>query len=145
MGRRAPWRSRLTRVFLIDTNVLIDIAMDAPDWADWSSEALSSAAHRGPALINPIIYAEVSVAFERPDVLDDALDRLRIVRAPLPYAAGFLAGRAFATYRRAGGLKRSPLSDFFIGAHALVEDLTVITRDPRPFRTYFPSLAVVAP
>ena len=132
-------------MFLIDANVLIDVAVKSRDWFEWSHGALSAAADRGPVAINPIIYAEVSLAFERPDTLDDALSRMGIARTQLPYAAGFLAARAFVAYRRRGGLKRAPLSDFFIGAHALVEGWTVVTRDPRPFRTYFPTVPLVAP
>lgn len=132
-------------VFLIDTNVLIDVAIRAPDWFDWSHEALSTAAHHGMIRINPIIYAEVSVVFESEERLDRALNQLNVVRAELPYAAGFLAARAFLTYRRQGGLKRSPIADFFIGGHALVDGLTVVTRDPRPFRTYFPTVPLICP
>ena len=99
----------------------------------------------GAVSINPIIYAELSVAYDAVEVLDDALDGLGVRRLPLPYEAGFLAGRAFLEYRRAGGLRTSPLPDFYIGAHAAVEDLEVITRDPRRIRRYFPNVKLTSP
>jgi predicted nucleic acid-binding protein len=132
-------------VFLIDTNVLVDLANPHGEWKDWSAQALGDAMRTGPVAINPIIYAELSVAYDAIEVLDDALDILGVARLPLPYEAGFLAGHAFLAYRRAGGLRTSPLPDFYIGAHAAVENLAVITRDPRRVRAYFPSVRLINP
>ncbi len=132
-------------MFLVDTNVLIDLANPHAEWRAWSAEALGEAMRAGPVSINPIIYAELSIAYDAIEVLDEALEDLGVVRSPLPYEAGFLAGRAFLDYRRAGGLRTSPLPDFYIGAHAAVETLDLITRDPRRIRTYFPSVKLVSP
>jgi predicted nucleic acid-binding protein len=106
---------------------------------------LSDAAERGRLVINPIIYAEVSCAFDRIEDLDEAVPPDYFVREPLPWAAGFLAAKAFVKYRRAGGSRRSPLSDFYIGAHAALAGHTLLTRDAGRYRTYFPKLRVVAP
>ncbi len=130
---------------LIDANVLIDLFTNDPDWADWSEQALADAATTGELLINPIIYAEVSVAFTHARPLDDALGRAGISRVDLPYPAAFLAGKAFLEYRKRGGLKRSPLPDFYIGAHALQDRLKLLTRDPQRYRTYFPAVELICP
>jgi len=132
-------------MFLIDANVLIDLFTDDPEWADWSENALTEAALTGKLFINPIIYAEVSIAFTRTGKLDKALEQTRIIRTELPYSAAFLAGKAFMQYRRRGGLKRSPLPDFYIGAHAKHDSLRLLTRDPRRYRTYFPEVELVCP
>lgn len=132
-------------MFLVDTNILIDLANQHAEWRAWSAEALGDAMRVGPVSINPIVYAELSVAYDSIEVLDEALEGLGVVRLPLPYEAGFLAGRAFLDYRRAGGLRTSPLPDFYVGAHAAVDNLDVITRDPRRIRTYFPSVKLVSP
>ncbi len=131
--------------FLIDTNVVLDIVTRDEEWLDWSTFALEHAAGSGPLTINPIIYAEVSGAFERIEELDSAMPLSYFERRQLPWEAAFLAGKCFVRYRRRGGAKTSPLPDFYIGAHAMVENLTLITRDPKLYRTYFPKLRVIAP
>lgn len=133
------------RGFLIDSNVLIDIISADHDWSAWSESALAKAARLGPVHINPIIYAEVSRAYLDISTLDAALPSADLRRAPLPYAAAFLAGKAHAAYRRRGGTRMATLPDFFIGAHALVDRLTLVTRDPRRYRHAFPDLRLVAP
>ncbi|MBB5827599.1 type II toxin-antitoxin system VapC family toxin [Micromonospora carbonacea] len=130
---------------LVDTNVLLDIFTDDPKWADWSGEALAAARDAGLLVINPIVYAEVSVRFARVEELDDALPATDFLREELPYPAGFLAGKAYARYRAQGGTKRSPIADFYIGAHAAVCRYRLLTRDSSRYRTYFPRLTVIAP
>src|SRR5437660_7888041 len=109
-------------------------------WLEWSSDALGAAAETGPLYINAIIYAEVSVRFSRIEDLEDALPTRDFRRRALPWSAAFLAGKAFVSYQRARGTASTPLPDFFIGAHAAVEDLAVLTRDTRRYRTYFPTV-----
>ena len=130
---------------LVDSNVLLDVLTDAVSWVDWSAAALAAAAENGPLWINPIIYAEVSVRFSRIEDLEDTLPAEDFRRAPLPWEAAFLAGKAFLQYRRSGGSKTSTLPDFYIGAHAAAADLVLLTRDPRRYRTYFPTVNVIAP
>lgn len=130
---------------LIDSSVLLDVSTLDPVWFDWSSAALADAVRRGPVLVNPIIYAEVSIGFDRIEDLEDTLPAEVFGRQPLPYAAGFLAGKAYRTYRRRGGVRTSPLPDFFIGAHAAVEQLALLTRDAGRYRSYFPTVRVIAP
>lgn len=131
--------------FLLDTNVLLDIATADPAWLAWSEGQFRAAAAQGPILINPIIYAELAPAFTTQSDLDRWLDPAVFQRLPLPYAAGWSAAQAFVKYRRAGGTKNSPLPDFYIGAHAEAEGLTLVTRDAARYRTYFPSVALIAP
>lgn len=133
------------RRFLVDTNVIVDVLSRDPNGYGWSAATLLRCADEGPLAINPIIYAELSVGFERIEDLDLALPATDWLRLPLPWSAGFLAGRAFRGYRRRGGSRSRPLPDFYIGAHAAVEDLTLITRDVARFRTYFPTVRLVAP
>jgi predicted nucleic acid-binding protein len=130
---------------LVDSNVLLDVLTEDPRWFDWSSSALSDAADAGELAINPIIYAEISVRFSRIEDLESALPLSFFRRLPLPWEAGFLAGKCFVRYRRRGGPSRSPLPDFYIGAHAAVAGLTLLTRDASRYRTYFPKLKVTAP
>lgn len=130
---------------MVDSNVVLDVLSEDPEWFDWSAAMLSDAAERGRLVINPIIYAEVSCAFDRIEDLDEAVPPDYFLREPLPWAAGFLAAKAFVKYRRAGGSRRSPLSDFYIGAHAALAGYTLLTRDAGRYRTYFPKLRVVAP
>lgn len=130
---------------LVDANVLLDILTEDPTWLAWSLGALAAAAERGPLVINPMIYAEVSVRFSRVEDLEDALPAADYRRASIPWEAAFLAGKAFVSYRRRGGTKSSPLPDFFIGAHAAVEGLALLTRDAGRYRTYFPSVDLTAP
>ncbi|MEU7617611.1 type II toxin-antitoxin system VapC family toxin [Micromonospora rifamycinica] len=130
---------------LVDTNVLLDVFTEDPHWADWSAEALASARDEGVLVINPIVYAEVSVRFDGVEELDDALPATDFLREDLPYPAGFLAGKAYARYRRQGGTKRSPIADFYIGAHAAVCRYRLLTRDGSRYRSYFPTLKLIAP
>lgn len=130
---------------LVDSNVLMDLFTEDENWLDWSSSAIEDCADRGELVINPIIYAEVSLQFDSIEDLDEALPAAYYRRAELPWEAGFLAGRAFVAYRRAGGVRRSPMPDFYIGAHASVEGFTLLTRDPARYRKYFRSLRLVAP
>lgn len=130
---------------LVDSNVLLDVFTDDPHWAEWSAGALSAALDRGTVVINPIVYAEVSVGFERIEELDELLPASHFAREELPWPAGFLAGKAFLAYRRRGGAKAVPLPDFYIGAHAAVAGHRLLTRDRGRYATAFPTLEVVAP
>lgn len=131
---------------LVDSNVLLDVVEEDPDWYAWSSEALADAADRGVLVINPIIYAEVSIGYARVEELEAALgDPSAFRRDPIPYEAAFLAGKAFAAYRRRDGIKSAPLPDFYIGAHAAVLGYSLLTRDARRYQTYFPKLQLVSP
>jgi len=132
-------------MILIDTNVLLDIATADPLWLPWSEKEFRAASDEGPIAINPIIYAELAPAFASAAHSDQWLDPYIFHRLPLPYAAGWLAAQAFLKYRRSGGLKTSPLPDFYIGAHAEVEGHTLVTRDPSRYRTYFPNITLVCP
>lgn len=135
----------MTAGTLVDTNVLFDFLSQDADWFDWSAAMLTDAADRGPIVINPIVYAEVSVRYDRIEDVESALSPEYFVRAPLPWEAAFLAAKCFERYRRRGGARRSPLPDFFIGAHAAVAGLTLLTRDPQRYRDYFPRLTLIAP
>ncbi len=130
---------------LVDSNVLIDVLSQDANWAAWSSETLARFASEGPLVINGVIYAEVSQRYSRKELLDHELPEDVFIRAHLPWSAAFLAGKAYLGYRRRGGQRRSPLPDFFIGAHAAVADLRLLTRDSARYRTYFPRLEIVAP
>lgn len=130
---------------LVDANVLIDVLTRDATWSDWSRAAISTAVDAGGIAIDPIIYAEVSVGFERIEECELALGHLSLVRRELPWTAAFLAGKAFRHYRRAGGLRTSPLPDFYIGAHAAVAGMRLLTRDAGRYRTYFPRLELIAP
>jgi predicted nucleic acid-binding protein len=130
---------------LVDSNVLLDVLTGDPRWSSWSADALEQAADDGPLVINPVIYAEISIGFPRIEDLDEVIPAADFVRAPLPWAAAFLAGKCFQEYRRRGGAKRSPLPDFFIGAHAAVAGFRLLTRDAARYRMYFPRIDVVAP
>jgi predicted nucleic acid-binding protein len=130
---------------LIDANVLLDVMTEDARWLAWSAEAIERAADRHRLVINPVIYAEVSVRYSRIEELDAALPKAMFDREAIPYEAAFLAGKSFLAYRRRGGTKRSPLPDFFIGAHAAVAGYLLLTRDATRYRTYFPKLALIAP
>ena len=132
-------------MFLVDTNILLDIFTDDAMWRSWSERVIRDALVTGVVGINPIVYAETSLAFADADALDSHLNTLMLARLPLPYGAAFRAGRAFLQYRRAGGMRSSPLPDFYIGAHAETEGLTLLTRDIARYRSYFPSLKLVTP
>ncbi len=133
------------RGYLVDSNVLIDVVTEDSHWQDWSDRTLAAAARSGPVFINPIIYAEVSARFPDIKTLESAIPPDVLRRAPLPFAAAFVAGKAHGAYRRRGGARTATLPDFFIGAHALVERLTLVTRDARRYRHAFPDLDIVAP
>jgi predicted nucleic acid-binding protein len=130
---------------LVDSNVLFDYLSQDEEWNDWSGAMLSEAAHRGAVVINPLIYAELGIRYTRIEDLDEALPAEYFVRAPLPWEAAFLAGKCYERYRRRGGTRRSPLPDFYIGAHAAVAGMTLLTRDARRYRAYFPKLRIIAP
>lgn len=130
---------------LVDSNVILDVVTDDEEWQDWSSAMLARAAEAQHLVINPLIYAEVAVRFDSIDALDDVLPADYFIREPLPWEAAFLAARAFLLYRRRGGAKRAPLPDFYIGAHAAIAGHTLLTRDPRRYRAYFPTLQIIAP
>ena len=133
------------RSTLVDSNVLLDVLTEDPDWFDWSSAAIESQAERSVLVIDPLIYAEVSIRFERIEELEEALPAAMFRRNALPWEAAFLAGKCFVQYRRRGGAKHSPLPDFYIGAHAAVAGMTLLTRDGGRYRAYFPSLDILAP
>ena len=130
---------------LVDTDVLLDVFTDDPEWGDWSQAALEDRAARGPVYINPVIYAEVSMGFEQIESVEEALGGCGLTMLSLPKEALFLAGKVFLRYRSQGGRRRVPLPDFFIGAHAAVTGLTLVTRDRDRFGCYFPKLRVVGP
>ena len=130
---------------LVDSNILLDILEEDANWCEWSSVQLQRAADHSALIINPIIYAEVSIGFERIEELEEVLPANFFQRRELPWEASFLAGKCFMRYRQLGGTKRSPLPDFFIGAHAAVAGLTLLTRDAARYRTYFPSLKLITP
>ena len=132
-------------ITLVDSNVLLDIATDDPNWAAWSATALSRALDLGSVCVNPIVYAEVSIRFDRIEELDAFLPEPAFRRESLPYDAGFVAGKAFLAYRRRGGERATPLPDFYIGAHAAVRRYRLLTRDARRYRTYFPTVELDAP
>ena len=131
--------------FLVDSNILLDIFEDDAQWADWSETTLNQHAMSYMPSINPIIYAEVSVGFARIEELEAVLAGCGIQLLAIPKEALFLAGKAFLTYKRRGGTKRSPLPDFFIGAHAAVSGLLLMTRDAARYRSYFPGVQLIAP
>jgi len=124
---------------------LLDVLTEDPEWSLWSGQALTECAERSALAINPLIYAEVSIRFERIEDLEEALPEQDFVRLPLPWEAAFLAGKCFLRYRRRSGGRRSPLPDFYIGAHAAVAGLVLLTRDATRYRGYFPGLEIVAP
>ncbi len=131
--------------FLVDTNVIVDYLNDDEEWSDWSAAMLADAANRGTVAINPVIFAEVAVRFDAIEDVNEALPASYFVRLPLPWDASFLAAKVFERYRKRGGTRTGALPDFFIGAHAAVSGLTLLTRDARRYRTYFPKLKIIAP
>ena len=132
-------------MLLVDTNVLIDVLEDEPEWADWSIAQLRAQAKVHPLLINPIIYAELSLTFSAVETLDNTIESLGLTVAELPRPALFLAGKAYARYRRQGGKKHNVLADFFIGAHAAVLGCPLLTRDARRYKNYFLSVELITP
>jgi predicted nucleic acid-binding protein len=130
---------------LVDSNVILDVATNDPTWAEWSSQALEAAANESRLAINALIYAEVSIGYEKVEEIERAIPGSIFRREPLPYEAAFLAGKAFLQYRRRGGSRTSPLADFYIGAHAAVSKFRLLTRDPRRYRAYFPTVDLITP
>ncbi|HEU4392911.1 MAG TPA: type II toxin-antitoxin system VapC family toxin [Solirubrobacterales bacterium] len=130
---------------LVDSNVLIDILGNGSPWTAWSDEALIEALEHGAVFVNQVVCAEISIGFPTVEECDWSLEVRGIERMPMPWPASFLAGRAYVEYRRRGGARRSPLPDFFIGAHAAVDGLRLLTRDPSRYRTYFPTVELIAP
>ncbi len=130
---------------LIDSNVLLDLMTEDVRWFAWSADAVEKAADSSRLVINPVIYAEVSVRYSRIEDLEAALPTAMLEREAIPYEAAFLAGKSFLAYRQRGGTKRSPLPDFFIGAHAAVAGYRLLTRDAARYRSYFPRLPLIAP
>lgn len=129
---------------LVDSSVLLDVLIPDPQWEDSSAEALEHAAESSILVINPIIYSEVSIGFGRIEELDEVLGE-GFTREDLPWGAAFLAGKSFLAYRRRGGERRSPLPDFYIGAHAAVRGYQLLSRDVQRYRTYFPTVKLIAP
>jgi hypothetical protein len=132
-------------MLLVDTNVLVDVFEDDPEWAPWSLQQLRAQSRVHGLAINDVIYAELSLAFTSFEALDQAVDGLELSLERIPRPALFLAGKAFARYRREGGEKGNVLADFFIGAHAAVAGCTLLTRDAPRYRSYFPSVRLIAP
>jgi predicted nucleic acid-binding protein len=132
-------------MILVDTNVLLDIAGKDLLWAGWSIAALEAASLEGPLLINSVIYAELSVRYPTIEALEDFVDKAGLVVADIPRSALFLAGKAFGRYRRIGGVRTGVLSDFFIGAHAAVMNIPILTRDFWNYRSYFPEIMLRTP
>ncbi len=130
---------------LVDSNVLLDILTEDPVWEGWSTDALADAADSGPIYINPIVYSEVSIRFSTVEALEAALPPRDYRREPIPWPAAFLAGKVFLDYRQNKGTKVTTLPDFFIGAHAAVAGLDLLTRDVGRYRTYFPTVTLIAP
>ena len=132
-------------MILVDTNVLIDVLEDDPVWADWSIQQLRAQSQIHELAINPIIYAELSQTFSTFEALDDVVTQLGLALHQVPRPALFLAGKAFTRYRKVGGAKSNVLADFFIGAHAAVKKLPLLTRDAKRYRNYFPSVELIVP
>ena len=130
---------------LVDTNVLVDLLDEDLEWRDWSASMLERASRQGRLVINPLVFAEVSVTFDTVEELDAALPQAYFAREPLPWSAAFVAGKAFAMHRRRRGKRSALLSDFYIGAHAAVAGYTLLTRDPERYRSYYPKLRIIAP
>ncbi|HEU0156582.1 MAG TPA: type II toxin-antitoxin system VapC family toxin [Stellaceae bacterium] len=130
---------------LVDSNVLLDLMTEDTRWFTWSARSVAGTADRYRLVINAMVYAEVSVRYSRIEDLDAALPKAMFDREAIPYEAAFLAGKCYLAYRNRGGTRRSPLPDFFIGAHAAVAGYRLLTRDPARYRTYFPRLGLIAP
>ena len=130
---------------LVDSNVLLDATSANEEWSPWATASLQRLADEAILVINPVVYGEVSVRYSSIEEVDEALPSDHFRRDDIPYAATFLAGKVFLEYRRRGGLRRAPLPDFYIGAHAAVAGFRLLTRDARRYRTYFPRLELIAP
>ncbi len=132
-------------MLFVDTNVLVDVLEDDPTWADWSAQQLRAQSQVHELLINPVIYAELSLVFESVQALDEAVEGMGLELRELPRPALFLAARAFIKYRREGGQRTNVLADIFIGAHAAVEGCAILTRDARRYRNHFPRVPLILP
>jgi len=132
-------------MLLVDTNVLVDVLEDDPHWVEWSLAQLRAQSQIHELLINPVIYAELSLTFSKAEALDAAVDGMGLVLREINRPALFLAGKAFVRYRRKGGKKQNVLADFFIGAQAAVLGCPILTRDTRRYQTYFPSVSLIVP
>jgi predicted nucleic acid-binding protein len=130
---------------LVDSNIILDIVSNRGEWSEWSSDAIARAGESARLVINPVIYAEVSIYYSRIEDLDRAIPQDIFAREPISYAAAFLGAKAFLIYQRRGGTRTSPLPDFFIGAHAAVSGYRLITRDAKRYRTYFPEVQLITP
>lgn len=130
---------------LVDSNVILDVVTEDKRWYEWSRATLAELAETCVLVINPVIYSEVSIGFDRIEEIEDALPGDYFRRDPLPWEAAFLAGKCFLRYRKSGGARRSPLPDFFIGAHAAVKKMELLTRDVGRYRNYFPTVSLIAP
>jgi len=130
---------------LVDSCVILDVVAENPKWFKWSSSMLEKYGNRHQLIINPIIYAEVSIGYQKIEELEAALPQTIFRRMPLPWEASFLAGKAFLQYRKSGGHRSLPLPDFFIGAHAMIEGLSLLTRDTKRFRHYYPKIKIILP
>jgi predicted nucleic acid-binding protein len=130
---------------LVDSNLILDLTTRDPTWGDWSRQTLIGLLNVTRLVINPIVYAEVSIDFAEIEALDEALPGDLFEREPLPFAAGFLAGRTYLAYRRRGGTRTSPLADFYVGAHAAIRGYALATRDPRRIAGYFPTVRLITP
>ena len=130
---------------IIDTNILVDVAVRDPAWLQWSRSKLNQAAQQGALIINQIIYSEFSVRYQSVEEVEALLPADAFRRESVPWIAAYAAGRSFAAYRRAGGSKERVLPDFLIGAHAFIRGYSLLTRDPKGYRSYFPGLDIIAP
>ena len=133
------------RGILVDSNVILDIFLDDPNWAEWSESKLAKFSSIAKLFINPVVYSEVSIGFQRIEELEIALNQTGFQMLEIPKEALFLAGKAFLTYRKNKGTKRSPLPDFYIGAQAAIQKMDLLTRDPSRYRTYFPTVQLISP
>ena len=140
-----PGRLKACRGVLVDSNVLLDVATNDPNWGEWSARALAEVAEHATLMIDPIVYAEVSVGYSTIEALDAAIPAALYRREALPWEAGFLAGKCFVQYRRRGGQRHFPLPDFYIGAHAAISRLALLTRDAARYQSYFPGVEIIAP
>ena len=129
----------------VDTNILVDVFENDPQWVDWSIAQLHEQSKTHQLCINPIIYSELSLTFATVEAMDQTLNSLELIMLEIPKPALFLAGKAFVQYRRNGGIKQNVLGDFFIGAHAAVSGLPILTRDTRRYKNYFPTVQLVSP
>ncbi len=133
------------RGVLVDSNIILDVFADDPEWADWSEAKLAEFSSKTNLYINPVVYSEVSIGFKRIEELESALNRGGFQMLEIPKEALFLAGKAYLKYRKSRGSKKSPLPDFYIGAQAAILSMDLITRDEKRYRTYFPTVKLISP